>query len=1563
MKTCSPFKFQNSSPRQGFSFNVIAGLILAAWCLATVQPAKAAITYTWNQATVASNNWNVPGNWSYSGGTGTVPGSAASDIVIFTNVGVATATNTLNNVVTSNTTIAALSYGVSTTSGSFIDTLIPAGVTLTVSGNVIIGDSGATATTPVLMSGGGDFVTSGTGATMSVGGAGTPGTSQTAYLVLPNGTNYLTNGTLNIGNPNSGVNGANAYLFLGSGSNYLFASTINLGGEKSSGYLEFAGPTGSVNIANTAGTGRAAITLAYPRSGTGTCQGSMLFAGGAGPGCYANVLASTLLLGEMGGDTQSAKTDAATITLDNGTIDATSIIIGETSTDEPDGSHLTGSITIGGNATSAARLIVNSPSGPGGGSFVIADATFATAGHTTAAGTLTINTNGAAQISCNITKAGTANNTGTITINGGTLTLTGGTNVIGTPAIPIDNMNLTAATLVFGVAGATTIPINVTSLTIDGSTTDTNYFDITSLPAGTIAPTAITLVSASSFTSSSGNFNCAVSTLPAGYYGYLTQSGNSLVLELTNKPSTNAVSYWSGSDIPVNHNTNWTDAANWGDVAVPGTGASVIFNSSNATAYANASALTTPGGGPGALVAGKLNNVVNGSFTLGLLTYTNLGGTFENTYINNGDVVTVNSGSVSVGSGLADLGNTTVNATMSGPGGSLDAVTLFAGFYVGLGTAVANGSTPPPQASLDMSALGNLVCSNANFLVGVGGYTIGAYTNPQPSGVVYLAQTNIIYAASSALDNSDTVPLALEVGDADTMAGAPSSLYLGWSNAIYADTIATARQLASGGIFFNPTVISANPTVYIRGYSAPAVATWTIGDGVINGTTAMASSGTNDFTGGSVNALAGVIYVGKNSTGATASGQTAGMLAFNKGIINANTLNVSYNGPDANGNVDDISAGTVNVGGTGLLVANTSVNLAYVGGSQNYGGAPAATLNVTGSGSVWANAITAGTNNAISVISVSGGTLFVSNTAGTAAAPLTSLNVTNATLGLALAYAAVATPAIDATTINAGGATNVIDILSLPALASSSYPATLLLIQSGSLNGYNFGLGSLPAATPAYQGYVSQNGNAVMLTLTTGPSSSRPYVIWDGDDSAISTNWTDGQNWLEPGYPGLGDTVVFNDSAAVGSSPFSAIGGGINGVSNPNSINNAVDQNFTVLSLTYTNIGMFQNTWIDNGRVLTTSNLAVGSTSIDFGGTATEYVTIAGTNGAFTVSNTAAAVWIGLESASGESAGGATLDMSGLGTFSATVSTFAVGALASTATYPAGTVYLAGTNTITATGGTAAETGQDETLSLLVGETGKGGTSESYLYLGQSNTFNVNTLGVGISKLTGAMLFNPNLTGTPSATFRAADGVSPIATWAVGDALAQTGSSTAPTGTVDFSLGSVNALVTTLYLGRSPNVSGSRASTGTLTMSAGTFSVANLYDGYQAYSNTDNGAGTFNVNGTGSLAVSGTLYLARTTGNTGATATTGTLNINGASAAINNLVADATGNSTINLNGGTLTISNATGPLTTLSLTPSMGSGTNALLQIAPTVTVGTLTIDGVATTTNIINLVGLPPT
>jgi autotransporter-associated beta strand protein len=128
---------------------------------------------------------------------------------------------------------------------------------------------------------------------------------------------------------------------------------------------------------------------------------------------------------------------------------------------------------------------------------------------------------------------------------------------------------------------------------------------------------------------------------------------------------------------------------------------------------------------------------------------------------------------------------------------------------------------------------------------------------------------------------------------------------------------------------------------------------------------------------------------------------------------------------------------------------------------------------------------------------LSNSTLDVSGLAGTVT--LTSLGVSNA--ALVAAFASTETTNILTATLNVGGTTNVINIAALPQV--TGYPQTFHLLKATTVNGtLNFGLGTLPAGTPAFAGHlvnVTASG-AVDLVLTSGPAPVRA-LTWSGTNA------------------------------------------------------------------------------------------------------------------------------------------------------------------------------------------------------------------------------------------------------------------------------------------------------------------------------------------------------------------------------------------------------------------------------------------------------------------------------
>jgi autotransporter-associated beta strand protein len=703
-----------------------------------------------------------------------------------------------------------------------------------------------------------------------------------------------------------------------------------------------------------------------------------------------------------------------------------------------------------------------------------------------------------------------------------------------------------------------------------------------------------------------------------------------------------------------------------------------------------------------------------------------------------------------------------------------------------------------------------------------------------------------------------------------------------------------------------------------------------------SGSVTLAESGGDSFSGGLTVVNGTVVLDDANCA-------ISGAVAINNGA----TLQIGNN--DANG---ALPPGGVTVNGS--LVFEQTTNLlvtGFIAGTgtvtQNGGGSLTLSANNAYTGNTMINSGTLALTGAGSIsnspqVTVGNATLDVS--AVTGSPWFQNLSLANSTFIVALTNQQ---PVSLFNGLTLGGPVNTVDVTSLPAIAS--YPTTLTLLQTaGGISGFNLALGTLPAG---YHGGVSESADttAVLLTLTSGPVGVRPDVLWSGVAALNTgnTNWSEALNWQLPGAPAPSDLVIFAAAGAASGTPFNSLGDGVGGIVNPAGINNCVNTSFTIGTLAYTNVGgLYQNTLIAGGAALTVTNtggLTVGSGSVDFGASKTAFVTIAGTNGTLNVNNTNGVLFVGI----GDSSGQATLDMSGLGAFNASVSTFLVGVGSGSEGMPvareSGVVYLALTNVITASGAVATNFENDtiaNAVALDIGDDDGNAGLACALYLGQSNAIYADAIAIGRQKPAGTMEFNPNIdpnatpgVSTPSAWFRGASANS-VANWGIGDQGVNSGSTENATGTADFTGGYVNALVGNLYVGRAAfNTSGSGTAAGTLTLDNGIFNVGALYTGYEPTNYSKAAVGTVNVNtnatlGTsGALSVSGSLYLGFSGG--GGIAASGTLNINGGTVTVNSLVCGVIGTTNaVNLNGGMLAVSTTAGTAAAPIETLTLGGGT-----------------------------------
>jgi autotransporter-associated beta strand protein len=585
----------------------------------------------------------------------------------------------------------------------------------------------------------------------------------------------------------------------------------------------------------------------------------------------------------------------------------------------------------------------------------------------------------------------------------------------------------------------------------------------------------------------------------------------------------------------------WSDGLNWSPVGVPGPLDSLIFNNTNSggNCVAPGAGLNVAGGGQSQINFADFNGLVDAKFggAISAMLCSNLSGTYQNILITNNTTLTITNGltvgngvaaatgGITPGSGGTDYGVTIANVTIAGTNATLLMNNTNENLWVAEGSATSSSSL---YATLDLSALDNFDATISRLLVGLPAVN-------RPGSFLYLAATNNITAEfqTTGILTSDTVGTgAIVVGEGSSNSGsAPDDLYLGLVNNITADTIAIARQKqAHCLVAFNPNLTGPQiPTATFQGFTSSRVATWDIGDGVVNSGTDTCV-GTVDFSLGIVNAMVNAMYVGKGPTAGTAANASTGALTFGAGTFNVNTLYIGYQNntslPYGSGTV------TVNTNSTitnyATLVVNSNLYLTYaIPTAPAFPGA-IGVLNIAG-GAVWANNITSATNGH-GTINMTAGTLVISNSAGTVGAPVSNLNLTG-TIQLSVSSTV---PEMVALNLNLNGPVTV-NIAALPPILQ--YPVDLPLMQYvSSLNGSvsQVVLGNVPAGSPAFQGYISNNvaNSSIDLILTNGPLI-KGLDVWTG---AAGSNWdSTSLNWANLGAPAAfsaGSSVQFDDTAS-----------------------------------------------------------------------------------------------------------------------------------------------------------------------------------------------------------------------------------------------------------------------------------------------------------------------------------------------------------------------------------------------------------------------------------------------
>jgi autotransporter-associated beta strand protein len=541
---------------------------------------------------------------------------------------------------------------------------------------------------------------------------------------------------------------------------------------------------------------------------------------------------------------------------------------------------------------------------------------------------------------------------------------------------------------------------------------------------------------------------------------------------------------WNGPGPGLN---SWSTAGNWSPAEIPESLDNVKFYDVGAIGVG----------------VSNINNSVDGNFggTIASLQYASTNGN-HTTFIAPGNTLTISgSAGLTVGTETDNGSAQIVFTTITGSAGTLVVDNSSADLVIRQGSATSSSQ----RATLDLSGLSNFSADLDQILVGV----IGPVN--RATGTLFLGRTNTVFTSGSP---------GICAADNNSNNGGQNFIYLGQTNAIFTDSITIARQKGTATLRFNPAF--PNSFAFFRAFDGVSrINTWNIADNSAQSTSSSTSIGTNDFSGGNVDALIDTLVVGKSQK--TTGANSSGVLTFTGGTIDVNTLQIGF---QAQSSATSAGIGRVNVNGSAKLYVNDLLELGHtsggVGTTNTIG-----TLSING-GSVFANSIAAGAASGSNSITINNGSLTVTNSAGSIA----NLALTNSTFQFSVANGLTN---LVATTLTTGGISNRIDIASLP--IAGPFPAEYTLIKySGPIAGagYNFVLGSL-ATGPFCSAYLSNNvinGSIDLVVLSCGAADT--FLTWNGD---ISGDWdTETPNWKNNLGPGViyadGNDVLFNDTAA-----------------------------------------------------------------------------------------------------------------------------------------------------------------------------------------------------------------------------------------------------------------------------------------------------------------------------------------------------------------------------------------------------------------------------------------------
>lgn len=219
-----------------------------------------------------------------------------------------------------------------------------------------------------------------------------------------------------------------------------------------------------------------------------------------------------------------------------------------------------------------------------------------------------------------------------------------------------------------------------------------------------------------------------------------------------------------------------------------------------------------------------------------------------------------------------------ISAVINGAGATLRYENATADFRLG-------GSVASSSASLDMRSLDKFVFDNAGHQFIVGGQFSLVDPPGNASGSLTLAKENIITTSVFGIGNSS------RVGTVNTHN--IGMLTLGQINTINADTIQIGGYRHDGELTFGDNTDASLQLRASNGVSR--VSNWLIAYG--NKSNTYSGTSTVDLNHGTLNAYIDNLIIGQNSN-SFLNGTTTGSLIMNKGLLDANTINIGVNFSD-----------------------------------------------------------------------------------------------------------------------------------------------------------------------------------------------------------------------------------------------------------------------------------------------------------------------------------------------------------------------------------------------------------------------------------------------------------------------------------------------------------------------------------------------------------------------------------------------------------------------------------------------------------------------------------------